>query len=81
MELGGLKLYEFDRVGVSYKPQNTIQYLYIICASGSKFTFYIKLKQGLDVSKSAFTAKKEGNGLLLANLFLDNTCSACTRKE
>ena len=58
MELGGFKLYEFKRVDVSYKPQNTIQYLYIICASGSKFTFYIKLKQGLDVSKSAFTAKK-----------------------
>ena len=57
--LGGLKLYEFNRVGVSYKPQNTIQYLYIMCASGSKFTFYLKLKQGLDVSKSAFTAKKE----------------------
>ena len=52
LELGGLKLYEFNRVGVSYKPQNTIQYLDIICASGSKFTFYIKLKQGLDVSKS-----------------------------
>ena len=81
MELGGLKLYEFNRVGVSYKPQTTIQYLYKIYVSESKLTFYIKLKQGLEVSKSAFTAKKEGNGLLLANLFLDNTCSACTRKE
>ena len=57
LELGGLKLCMFNRVGVSCKPQNTIQYLYIICASESKFTFYTKLKQGLEVS--AFTAKKK----------------------
>ena len=80
LELGGFKLYEFKRVGVSYKPQNTIQYLDIICASGSKFTFYIKLKQGLDVSKSAFTAKKKAVDCFW-RIFVDNTCDACTRKE
>ena len=57
LELGGLKLCMFNRVGVSCKPQNTIQYLYIICASESKFTLYTKLNSGLEVS--AFTAKKK----------------------